>query len=482
MLKNKTVSGVIWSAVENVSNQLITFIIGIVLARLLSPEEFGLIGMITIFIGISQILINGGLSDALIRRKNISDSYYNTAFIFNAIISVLLYMALFFIAPYISNFYDRPILTDIIRLLSFTLILNAFTLVQKAQITKAINFKALAKVSLISTIISGFIAIILAYYDYGVWSLVWKNVIQSTITLLVFWKVSGWIPKFQFNKLAFKDMFGFGSRLMILGLIDTAYQNMYFLIIGKYYSAADLGYYTRAETFKRLPSNTLVQIIQRVTYPVLSEIQDNVNSLKSAYRKILQTTMLISILGMMLLSLIAEELTVVLMGEQWVKAGQYLKILCFAGVFYPLDALNSNILKIKNESGKILKIGVCRKMLSIPLVVLMLVYGIEVFLYGLILHQFLAFMMISYYSKRLIDYSTIQQIKDFINYIIISSFVYITIQYGVLELIDIDRFTILTILVFKFFFYFTFTILALIITKNGTFLYLTTIIKQKIWK
>jgi len=482
LLRNKAIGGVIWSAVDNLSNQLINFVIGIILARLLSPEEFGLIGMIAIFIGISQILINSGIGDALIKKKDIDESYYNTAFIFNACISLILYLILFFTAPYIADFYERPILKDIIRLLSFTLILNAFTLVQRSQITKEIKFKALAKVSLISTILSGLIAIVLAYFDYGVWSLVWKNVIASAITLLVFWKLTGWMPRLKFDSLAFKDMFGFGSRLMLLGLIDTAYNNTYFLIIGKYYSASDLGQYTRAETFKRLPSNTLTQIVQRVTYPLLSEIQDDNVRLKRSYQKILKSTMLISISGMFILSLVAEELTITLMGLQWETAGEYLKVLCFSGLFYPLDALNSNILKIKNKSGKILKIGIYRKILAVPLVIIMIMVGIKCFLYSLILHQLISFLMISHYSKQLINYSTWQQINDFKKFVFLFGLEYVLIHFCFSFLNANYDFSVLSILIIKLAVYVILIISTLILIRDKTFLFLKDNFLEKIWK
>jgi len=475
LLKQKAVGGVIWSAIDNLSKQLVTFIIGIILARLLSPEEFGLIGMIAIFIGISQVLINSGISDALIRKKDIDDSYYNTAFIFNAFISVILYLILFISAPYISDFYEKPILTDIVRLLSFTLILNAFTLVQKAQITREIKFKALAKVSLASSVLSGIIAIILAYYDYGVWSLVWMNVIASIISLLVFWKLTGWVPKLSFDKLAFKDMFGFGSRLMILGLIDTIYNNIYFLIIGKYYSAGDLGQYTRAETFKRLPSHSIGQIIQRVTYPLLSKIQDDDVRLKKSYRQILKATMLISISGMFILSLVAEELTIILMGSQWTEAGEYLKILCYSGFFYPLIMLNSNILKVKGESGKILKIGLYRKVFSSVLIFIVIYYGIKPFLYAMILQQIAAFIAISWYGKSLINYSIMDQIKDFIIFLILGIATNLLITLFI-NIIAIEGIYIIFSL--KLVLSISFILLILFLIKDKTFYFLINTLKS----
>ncbi len=424
MLRNKTFNGVLWSAIDNFSAQLINFIIGIILARLLTPEEFGLIGMITVFIAISQILVSSGINDSLIRKKEVSGEFYNTAFLFNAGVSIALYFVLYFSAPLIGAFYGKPELVAIIRLLSFTLILNAFTLVQKARIIKAIKFKALTKVSLASSIVSGVIAIVMAYKGYGVYSLVWKNIIASIVTLIFLSKLTGWLPSIKFSKHAFNEMFGFGSRLMVLSLIDTIYQNMYFLIIGKFYSAASLGQYTRAETFKRLPSNSLTQVIQRVSYPVLAEIQDNKVQLRNAYQRLIKSTMLISIVGMFTLSLMAQELTVLLMGEKWQTAGVYLQILCLSGVFYPLDALNTNILKVMNESGKILRIGIYRKLLAIPLVLIIVFIGIKPFLYGMIVHQAVAFALISRYSKGYIGYGTLEQVKDLIPFVVLTLTVY----------------------------------------------------------
>ena len=253
---------------------------------------------------------------------------------------------------------------------------------------------------------------------------------------------------------------------------------MYFLIIGKYFTASDLGQYTRAETFKRLPSITLTQIIQRVTYPVLSEIQDDDKRLKTAYQQVLKATMLVSIIGMFLLSFIAKDLTVVLMGQQWELAGEYLTILCFSGLFYPLDALNSNILKVKNQSGKILKIGIYRKFLAIPLIATLIFYGIVPFLYGLILHQLLSFILISWPNKKLIDFGTQEQLKSVLTFFMINGSVYII---GVLIFKFIDfNFTELTSLLFRFLFFSILTLSILGLIKNKTLYFLLSTIKNKI--
>lgn len=415
MLKNKAINGLLWSAVDSFSSQFVAFIIGIVLARLLTPEDFGLIGMITVFIAVSQIFINSGIKDALIRRKNVDLIYYNTAFIYNTVVSILLYIIIFFSAEYIASFYEEPQLVNILRVIAITLIFNAFRLVQQVQIAKKIDFRALTKVTLFSSVTSGFVGIILAYLGYGVWSLVWREILLSFLSFLALSTITKWWPTFSFSKTAFKDLFGFGSRLMILGVIDTIYNNIYLLIIGKYFSAAQLGQFTRAETFKRLPTEGLTQIFQRVSYPILAELQDNKEKLKSGYRRLIKSLMLISITGMFILAAVAPDLIVVLLGEQWEPAGTYLQILCFSGFFYPLISLNSNMLKVMNRSDLILKIGVWTKVLAIPVILVLIFIGIIPFLYALVIHQFLNYLLISNYSKSFINYGTMDQVKDFLS-------------------------------------------------------------------
>jgi len=232
-LKEKTVKGVFWSSIQNFSTQINAFIVGIILARLLSPREFGLIGMLTIFIALSQTLVNSGLKDALIRNPDCTEEDYSTAFFFNIGISVSLYLILFVSAGLIADFYEEPKLTSLVRVLSLTLITNAFILIQKAKLTKELNFKLLTKVEVIASVSAGVIAIALAYYGFGVWSLVAKTLLISLFTGILYCFWSELTPRLIFSKKSFKEMFSFGSRLAALGIIDTIYLNMYYLIIGK---------------------------------------------------------------------------------------------------------------------------------------------------------------------------------------------------------------------------------------------------------
>ncbi len=427
MKQGKVIGGFFWSTVETIFSQFLTFTAGIILARLLSPEEFGLIGMITIFISISQIFITGGLNEALIRKETISNQDINTTFFFNVLVSVVFYLILFFSSSWISEYYNQPVLILIIKILSLTIIINAFSQVQQVKIIRDINFKQLAKVSILASIISNSFGIFLAVKGFGVWSLVYKTILQSVISAIYFWKISDSVPQLKFNKDAFRDLFKFGGNLMALGLIDSIYSNLNYLIIGKYYSVATLGQYTRAEVFKQLPSQTLTQVVQKVSFPLLSEMQNDKQKLQFAYRRLIKTTMLISMIGLFLLSSISKELIIVLMGAQWEQAGEFLQILCFSAIFFPLDALNGNILKVFNRSDIILKIGVLRKVIAIPLFILLIKGYIIYFLYGLIFHQFVSFLLISNYSLKYINYGTWGQIKDLSHFLIISLLVYLVL-------------------------------------------------------
>lgn len=385
---------------------------GVILARLLAPEVFGLIGMVTVFIAISEIFVNGGVNDALIRRKALDEDYLNTAFVFNLFVSLIFYVILFFAAPLIAAFYQKKSLLYIIRVLAITVVTNGLSVIQRVQVAKKIDFKTIAKVNLIATLVGGVVGVVLAVLNYGVWSLVWRTLTLSFITMCMFFIIVKWKPSFTFNKTVFKEIFGFGSRLMILGVIDTVYKNMYFLIIGKYFSPALLGQYTRAENFNRLPSESLTQVIQRVSFPLLAQIQDNKNKLKSSYKTLVQMVTLVSFTSMILLAAVAKDLAVVLLGEEWAMTGEFLQILCFSGLFYPLDALNTNILKVVHRSDIILKVGVIRKLLAIPIILILIFIGIKPFLYALVVHQLLSYIIISSYSKKFIGYGPWNQLKD----------------------------------------------------------------------
>ena len=411
-LKQKTTSGLFWGFIDNFSKLGLTFVIGIILARLLEPSDFGLIGMVAIFVGISQSLIDSGFTQALIRKKNCSQADYSTVFYFNLFIGFFIYLVLFLSAPSISKFFEEPELTLIIRVISLGIIVNAFAIVQRAILMKEINFKLQTKISIFASLISSIIAITMAYNDYGVWSLVYKSLIGFLFTSLLLWLWNKWKPSLVFSFNSFKEMFSFGYKLMLSGLIDGLYRNVYLIVIGKFFSAADLGFYTRAEQFNNLPSQNITGVIQRVSYPALTKIQDDLPRLKIAYQKIIKSTMLLTFTSMIILAATAKPLILTLIGEKWMPSVIYLQLLSFIGMQYPLHAINLNMLQVQGRSDLFLRLEVVKKILAIPVIVIGIALGIKIMIVGMIIHTTICFFLNSYYSGKKINYSSWEQLKD----------------------------------------------------------------------
>jgi len=268
---------------------------------------------------------------------------------------VVLFAILFFAAPLIAGFFNEPQLTKLVKVLASVLVIDAFTIIQRTKLTKRIDFKLQTKISVIADIVSGVAGIAMAYTGFGVWSLVARQIIQRALNALLLWVWNRWIPLLVFSKESFKELFSFGSRLLVSGLIDTAYRNIYLLVIGKFFSAAELGYFTRSEQFQKLPSQNINAVIQRVTYPVLSSMQDDKSRLKNNYQKLIRSTMLITFVLMLGMAAVAEPMIITLIGEKWRPSIIYLQMLSFVGMMYPLHALNLNMLKVSGRSDIILK-------------------------------------------------------------------------------------------------------------------------------
>lgn len=411
-LKHKTISGLFWSFSETGINQVVNFIIGIILARLLSPKEFGLIGMITIFIAISQSFIDSGFSQALIRKTDCHQRDYTTVFYFNLLVGVLFYLILFVSASAISRFYHEPILTELIKVIGLSLILNAFAIVQRTILVKKIDFKSQAKISLSSSVLSGIVGIILAFKGFGVWSLAIRSIFNQLFNSLFLWIDNRWVPTLEFSMQSIKAMFSFGSKLLASGLIYTVYRNIYYLIIGKFFSATVLGYYNQAERFSVLPSQGINSAVERVTYPILSSLQNDPANLKSGYKKLIKTIMLINFPVMLGMAAIAQPMILVLIGERWLSSVPYLQLLCIVFMILPLHSLNLNILKVKGRADLFLRLEIIKIVFGIPVVLIGIFIGIKAMIVGMIFNSFFAYFINSYYSSKLISYSVSEQIKD----------------------------------------------------------------------
>ena len=413
-LKQKTVSGLLWSFIDNFARLGIQFIVGIILARLLSPKEFGLIGMLTIFIAISQSFIDSGFGQALIRKKDPSQADYSTVFYFNLIIGCICFLILFFCAGLISRFFNEPQLKALVQVLGLSLIINSFTIIQQTILTRRIDFKLQARISIISSIISGTIGIGMAFAGYGVWSLVIKTLTMYAITSILLWLWNRWKPNLIFSIQSFKELFSFGSKLLVSGLMNTIYYNAYYVIIGKYFSAQELGYYTRADQFSSLPSSNLTSVIQRVSYPVLSSIKEDIPKLKEAYIKLIRSTMLICFVLMLGMAATARPMVLTLIGEKWEPCIIYLQLLCFVGMFHPLHALNLNMLQVLGRSDLFLRLEIIKEMLAIPIIIIGVIWGIKAMILGMLVKTMIAYYLNSYWSGHFIGYSFLDQIKDII--------------------------------------------------------------------
>ena len=411
-LKDKTIKGVGWSALDNVAQFGVTFIVSIVLARLLTPDDYGLIGIIGIVTAICNALVNGGFTNALIRKKDVTDADYNTSFITNLGVSTVLYAIVFFASPLIAAFFSREELVPLLRVLSLGIIIGALALVQQTRLTKRVDFKTQTIITFIASVCSGVIGIIMAYCGCGVWSLVAQSLSSQIIRTLLLWGHNKWIPELRFSSNSFHDLFGFGWKIMFSQLLDTIWKESYQVVVGKFYSPGTLGQYTRSKQFSQLFSPNLTAVIQRVTFPVLSEVQDDKEKMISGYRRIIKTTMFVTAISMFFLGSVSEPLLYCLIGPKWHDAAVYLPLICIAGSLYPLHAINLNMLQVQGRSDLYLILEIIKKIIAIaPLVVGALV-GIIPMLYVNVITGIIAFFLNSYYTGKFLGYSSWTQLKD----------------------------------------------------------------------
>ena len=411
-LKDKTVRGVGWSAIDNVIQYAVSFIVSIILARLLSPDDYGLLGIIAIFTAVCTALINGGFSNALIRKQEVTDDDYNTVFIVNLGMSLLLYSIIYLCSPLIATFFKRPELVSLTRVSTLGIIIGALAIVQQTRLTKRIDFKTQTKITMVASITSGIIGVTMALLGCGVWSLVAQGLSIQLMRTFLLWLFNQWIPKLQFSKDSFRDLFGFGWKMMLSNLLDTVWKELYQVVVGKFYSPATLGQYTRAKGFSQLFSSNLTTVIQRVTYPVLSNIQDDKDRMVSAYRRIIKTTMFIAAISLFLLGAVSEPLLYCLIGPKWHEASVYLPLICVASSLYPLSAINLNMLQVQGRSDLFLGLEVIKKIIALGPLFVGAFVGIMPMLYVNLVTSVIGFFLNSYYSGKYVGYSSWMQLKD----------------------------------------------------------------------
>ncbi|PYE30413.1 O-antigen/teichoic acid export membrane protein [Idiomarina fontislapidosi] len=410
-LKRKAITGVKWSFVQQFSVQVINFSVQVILARLLMPEMFGLIAMVIVFISIGTALMDGGMTSSLIRTKNPEQVDYSTVFVTNLIVSILIYVVVYLSAPYIAIFYEQEVLTDVIRLLAVSFVIKAFVAVHVAKLTKEMNFKLQMQLQLPSTFISGTVGVTMASIGFGVWSLVWLNLVQAIVFTVQSWVFIPWKPSLIFDKSIFRRHFKFGYKLTIASLIDTIYNDAYRIVIGKFFTPAQVGYFHHADTLRLFPVQQISAVVGKVSYPFFSDL-DCDKALKMAYQKLLKLLLIIVIPLMLSLILIAEPGFRFIFGEKWLPAVPYFQILAIVSIFRPVSAYNLNILKVKGRSDVFLILEVLKKIAGVAFLIGGVYFGIIGLVLSFSIFSIVSYVVDMYFGGRKINYEVWEQISD----------------------------------------------------------------------
>jgi O-antigen/teichoic acid export membrane protein len=421
-LKQKSIDGVIWTLIEKVGKQFIKIILGVILARLLTPADYGLIGMITVFFAFSMVFIDSGFGSAYIQKKEANDVDASTIFYFNLFVSSLFFVALWFTAPLIADFYGESQLIELIRVMAIVLIINSFGLVQLVKLKKDVNFKKKTLLTLSSAVLATTAGIIAALLDYGVWSLVIQEIVRAIIKNLGLWIFYKWRPLLSFNIDSLKSLFSFSSWSLLIGIVNSIFDNIYTLVIGKFFPVAQLGFYTKANQFQKMISKQASNAVGSVAFPVFSKLQDEKVLLKNAVRKFNQHAMFFIAPIAAIFFVIAKPFFLILLTEKWLPMVPYFQLLLIAGVLYPLHMVNVQVLSAQGKMKLSFNISMIKNIFRVLNIIIMYRFGIINIIYGEIVCSFLALLINTFYTKRFVDYGMFEQLKD-ISVILLTSIV-----------------------------------------------------------
>ncbi len=411
-LKEKTIKGIVWSAVEKFGVKIISFLSNIFLARMLTPDDYGCIGMLAIFIVISNAFVYGGFSSALIQKKEPTATDYSTVFYWNLIVSVFFYIFLYCTAPKISVFYNLPLLRDVLRVQGIILFINAFNIIQITQLKKQLNFKKLAQINIYASLLSVFVAVSLAYLGYGVWSLVLQQLCAGVFSSIFLWFKSQWKPNWNFSKKSFRELFSYGSYLLLSDLLNSTVDNIQGLIIGRLFPAATMGYYSQAKRLEEIPTTSISQMVQQVTFPVFAKIQDDKKKLFFAVKKSLLAMNFINIPLMTLLWVIAEPLIVTLFSDKWLHSVSYFQILCVAGLVNCMQSVNYQVVSAVGRSKDIFKWNIVKRTVGIIFIIVGAYFGVEGILWGMVSGFWFTYIVNAVVATKTTDYTLFMQIMD----------------------------------------------------------------------
>ncbi len=428
-LKKQTFNGVIWRILEVGGTQIIQLVIGIVLARLIMPEQFAAIAMLSIFFAVAAQFINSGFSTALLRKNDRTQIDCSTVFYFNIVISMFSYIVLFFIAPYVADFYNIPELKSILRVSSITLVIGSTAGVHRTLFTARMDFKSLTKYNITALIISGCVGMYMAFNGFQVWALVTQSIVSTIINTSFIWYASSWRPTLQFSWISLKEFFGFGSKLLASGLLDTIYTNMYSVVIGKFFPPSDLAFYNRAGGLKDMASSTPTSVLQSVTFPALCKLQDKDDALRSGYRKMLQVSAFVIFPLSLGLGAVSYPLINVLYSKVWIYAASLLQIIVFAGMWYPIHAINLNLLQVKGRSDLFFRLEVIKKIIGVSMLCITVPFGLEAMCYGGIVTSIIALIINTHYTGKLLNLGFFMQMKDLSPSLILSLVMFVACRF-----------------------------------------------------
>ena len=417
-LKQKTIKGASWSFVEQILTRGVNFVIGIILARLLSPTDYGLVGMLGIFIAISQLFIDGGLTSALIRTKDASDRDFSTVYIINLTLSFVFYAILYFCAPLVADFYDQPLLKPLMRVIALILIISSVASIHGTLLTIRVDFKTKSYISIAAALLSGVTGIICAYRGMGVWALVAQTLSSAIVMTVMTLALVRWMPKLVFSKESFRRLFSYSSKLLAASFISVVYDNAYPMVIGKRFTAADVGQYTRAGQFPGVANNTITSALNRVAFPVLSQIQDDNERLLRVYEKYIQLSCFLIFPMLLWLCGSARPLVVFLLTDKWLECVPLMQILCFSLLANGITTINLNLLYVKGRSDLVLRLEIIKKTIAFTILFVSMLFNLKVMCYGQVLYSIIALCLNTLYTKKILGYGLGRQLKVVLPYLL----------------------------------------------------------------
>lgn len=436
-LKTKTLSGMIWSFVQRFGTMAISFVSNIVLARLLTPDDYGTIGMLMIFIAVANTFVDGGFGSALIQKKEPTKEDYSTIFWWNMFLSAVIYALLFMCAPAIARFYNLPLLSDVLRVQGLVLIVNALSIIQQNQLRKQLKFKRLAAVTVTAAVLSASIAIVLAYCGWGVWALVWQQILLSLFTAILLWGLNKWVPSLVFSKESFKQLFGFGGFILMSSLINTLANNLQGLLIGRFFSSATLGYYTQAFKLEQVVSTSSSTVVDQVSYPVLAKFQDDDAALKSILKRLSSAIAFVTTPLMLIIAQVAQPAILLLYSDRWLPSAYYLQVLCMAGIAVCLQGVSYNAVASKGKSRDLFVWTIIKRGVNVAAIVIgMVMWGMKGLIWGFVLSAWILLSVNFYLVGKHIGYSVWQQFRDLAPIFALSALVYAIVHVGC-SLIDV---------------------------------------------